>query len=61
MTDEAPLYGAKYAVIGTGDFMARILALSEKLEHAQECVRLSGWIDDPKVQIYELVEVSKHG
>ena len=57
----APLYGAKYAVIGSnvGQPMSRILALTAELESARECVRLSGWINNSTVVICELVEVPK--
>ena len=54
----APLHGAKFAVIGSGEFMAQILALTETMSAAMECKNLSGWEHNPTVKIYELVEVS---
>lgn len=57
----APLYGAKYAVIGSnaGEPMSRILVLTAELSVAREHVKLSGWIDNPTVVICELLQVSK--
>ena len=54
----APIYGAKYAIIGSGLQMPQILALTVELDSAKEVKRLSGWNDNPTVKIYELVEVS---
>ena len=56
-----PLYGAKYAIIGSnaGEPTSRILALTSELKSARECIKNSGWIDNPTVVICELVQVSK--
>jgi hypothetical protein len=54
-----PLYGAKYAIIGSGLQMPQILALTAEHKSAQECVERSGWKDDPTVVICELRVVSK--
>jgi hypothetical protein len=53
----APIYGAKYAVIGSGLQMPQILALTVELGSAKKVVKMSGWSNNPTVKIYELVEV----
>jgi hypothetical protein len=53
----APLYGAKFAIIGSGEFMPQILALGATLDSVVECKKESGWEHSPTVKIYELIEV----
>ena len=53
-----PLFGAKFAIIGSDDsIMPKILALTITMSAAAECKKLSGWEHNPTVGIYELVRV----